>query len=420
MARLGQPRLNDFLNGSLVRAETPPFWTQDPQSRQEVINVFRRQFRTGLPELASVICPCHSRAILRSWAGGDRFVIGHTFNGRVPVANPPLRRAGTDSHRLRPSRGRQRHGHGLACPSVELLSARPLVASAHPAGGQAVQLPQPFPPVNNRYATPAQSEDTPRSPLSSDCRPPDPAQNTRGRAAPHSGFRVKEHVGQSLWRAIVMADPLASPARLRVGDREYVIFRLDAVARQYPPPAAAAVLAQDPAGKPAAHRGRPGRPRRGHRGPGQLGPQGRAGRRRSPSRPARVLLQDFTGVPGRRRPGRHARRHAAHGRRPEEDQPAAAGRAGHRPLGAGRRFRQRRWPSSTNADLEFERNRERYAFLRWGQKAFRNFRVVPPDTGIVHQVNLEYLARVVFTDESDSRSRWPIPTRWSAPIRTRR
>jgi aconitate hydratase len=49
-----------------------------------------------------------------------------------------------------------------------------------------------------------------------------------------------------------------------------------------------------------------------------------------------------------------------------------------------------------NADLEFRRNRERYAFLRWGQSAFSNFKVVPPDTGIVHQVNLEYLARVVF------------------------
>ena len=50
-----------------------------------------------------------------------------------------------------------------------------------------------------------------------------------------------------------------------------------------------------------------------------------------------------------------------------------------------------------NALITFERNRERYAFLRWGQSAFRNFRVVPPDTGIVHQVNLEYLASVVFT-----------------------
>jgi aconitate hydratase len=54
-----------------------------------------------------------------------------------------------------------------------------------------------------------------------------------------------------------------------------------------------------------------------------------------------------------------------------------------------------------NADLEFERNEERYAFLRWGQGAFDNFRVVPPDTGIVHQVNLEYLARVVFVDEGN-------------------
>ncbi len=53
-----------------------------------------------------------------------------------------------------------------------------------------------------------------------------------------------------------------------------------------------------------------------------------------------------------------------------------------------------------NAELEFERNRERYAFLRWGQGAFHNFKVVPPDTGIVHQVNLEYLARVVFVDDT--------------------
>ncbi len=54
-----------------------------------------------------------------------------------------------------------------------------------------------------------------------------------------------------------------------------------------------------------------------------------------------------------------------------------------------------------NTAIEFERNQERYSFLRWGQNAFRNFRVVPPNTGIVHQVNLEYLARVVFDDELD-------------------
>jgi len=55
-----------------------------------------------------------------------------------------------------------------------------------------------------------------------------------------------------------------------------------------------------------------------------------------------------------------------------------------------------------NADLEFQRNRERYALLRWAQKTFAGFKVVPPDTGIVHQVNLEYLARVVFTSDTQA------------------
>ncbi|MGH8891354.1 MAG: aconitase family protein, partial [Acidothermaceae bacterium] len=57
-----------------------------------------------------------------------------------------------------------------------------------------------------------------------------------------------------------------------------------------------------------------------------------------------------------------------------------------------------------NAELEFERNKERYSFLRWGQGAFHNFKVVPPDTGIVHQVNLEYLSRVVFVSEDAGRA----------------
>ncbi len=61
-----------------------------------------------------------------------------------------------------------------------------------------------------------------------------------------------------------------------------------------------------------------------------------------------------------------------------------------------------------NALLEFQRNKERYAFLRWGQTAFRNLAIVPPDTGIVHQVNLEYLARVVFVhEEGGKRTAYP-------------
>ena len=71
-----------------------------------------------------------------------------------------------------------------------------------------------------------------------------------------------------------------------------------------------------------------------------------------------------------------------------------------------------------NMDMEFKRNRERYEFLKWGQQAFKTFGVVPPGIGIVHQVNLEYLAKGVLSAERDGR-RSIIPTHSSAPIRTR-
>jgi len=117
--------------------------------------------------------------------------------------------------------------------------------------------------------------------------------------------------------------------------------------------------------------------------------------------PARVLLQDFTGVPC--------------------VVDLAAMRDALRDMGADPKRANPLIPADLvidhsvqvdqfgskdafgiNALLEFQRNQERYAFLRWGQKAFENFRVVPPDTGIVHQVNLEYLAPVVFTDRRQS------------------
>ena len=77
-----------------------------------------------------------------------------------------------------------------------------------------------------------------------------------------------------------------------------------------------------------------------------------------------------------------------------------------------------RWTAT--CDLEFDRNRERYEFLRWGQKAFDNFRVVPPAVGIVHQVNLEYLAKVVFLRQRTTAARSPCPIRSSAPTAIRR
>ncbi|MBY0228576.1 MAG: aconitate hydratase, partial [Gemmataceae bacterium] len=114
--------------------------------------------------------------------------------------------------------------------------------------------------------------------------------------------------------------------------------------------------------------------------------------------PARVLLQDFTGVPAvvdfaamrdamRRLGGDPSRINPLLPAELVIDHSVQVDEAGTPTAFAA------------NEALEFARNKERYAFLRWGQKAFRNFKVVPPDTGIVHQVNLEYLARVVFVAE---------------------
>ena len=107
-------------------------------------------------------------------------------------------------------------------------------------------------------------------------------------------------------------------------------------------------------------------------------------------------MQDFTGVPAVVDLAAMRDAMVALGGDPEEDQPAGPGRPGHRPFGPGRRVRHR-GAFERNVELEYERNGERYAFLRWGSKAFDNFRVVPPGTGICHQVNLEYLAQVVWT-----------------------
>ena len=72
-----------------------------------------------------------------------------------------------------------------------------------------------------------------------------------------------------------------------------------------------------------------------------------------------------------------------------------------------------------NLEMEFKRNRERYQFLKWGQQAFKTFQLIPPGIGIVHQVNLEYLAKGVLCARNARRQPCIIPTHWSAPIRTR-
>ena len=120
-------------------------------------------------------------------------------------------------------------------------------------------------------------------------------------------------------------------------------------------------------------------------------------------RPARVLMQDFTGVPAVVDLASMREAMKVLGGDPKKINPLSpvdlvidhsvmVDYFGHK-----NSFEK-------NVELEFERNRERYAFLRWGQTAFDNFRVVPPGTGICHQVNLEYLAQTVWTAEEEGRS----------------
>ncbi|MBM4067739.1 MAG: aconitate hydratase AcnA [Planctomycetes bacterium] len=114
--------------------------------------------------------------------------------------------------------------------------------------------------------------------------------------------------------------------------------------------------------------------------------------------PARVLLQDFTGVPAIVDLAAMRDAMKKMGGDPRKINPLQPAELviDHSvqvdSFGSAAAFQQ-------NTDIEYQRNQERYVFLRWGQSAFNNFKVVPPETGIVHQVNLEYLARVVFHDE---------------------
>ena len=117
-----------------------------------------------------------------------------------------------------------------------------------------------------------------------------------------------------------------------------------------------------------------------------------------PFKPARVVLQDFTGVPAV--VDLAAMRSAMQrlGGDPKKINPLVPA-----DLVVDHSVQVDHFASDNalelNIDIEFQRNRERYEFLRWGQQAFDNFRVVPPGMGIVHQVNLEYLAKVVFLRE---------------------
>ena len=208
----------------------------------------------------------------------------------------------------------------------------------------------------------------------------------------------KRSRGSLLGWSVSPADSFGARSTLEVGGRDYEVFRLDALQERFDVarlPYSIKVLLEnvlrleDGARR---HRGR----RRGDRGwDAAAEPSAEI-----PFQPARVLMQDFTGVP--------AVVDLAAMRDAMEEiggDPAAIN-----PLvdvdlvidhsvqvdafGNARAF-------AVNAEREFERNRERYSFLKWGQRSFDNFSVVPPATGICHQVNLEHIAQVVYSREAD-------------------
>ena len=197
-----------------------------------------------------------------------------------------------------------------------------------------------------------------------------------------------------------MTDTFASRATLRVGNNEYDIFRIDALDRQGIStkrlPFSLRILLE------MLLRTEDGRSVRADdiRALATWDPKAEPSTEIAFS-PARVLLQDFTGVPAvvDLAAMRDAMRKM--GGDPKKINPLVPAELVIDPsvqvdeFGSPKAF-------GLNVDLEFARNRERYAFLRWGQQAFDNFKVVPPGTGIVHQVNCEYLARVVFTAQDNN------------------
>jgi aconitate hydratase len=186
-------------------------------------------------------------------------------------------------------------------------------------------------------------------------------------------------------------------ATLKVGDREHTIFRLDALQSKYDVarlPFSLKVLLENLLRTEG----------NGSVDAADVEKLARWDAKAEPSEeiaftPARVVMQDFTGVPAIVDLAAMRDAMADLGGDPAKINPLVPAELviDHSVqvdvFGTRNAF-------TLNAEREFERNQERYAFLRWGQEAFDNFAVVPPDTGIVHQVNLEYLARVVFVDEA--------------------
>jgi aconitate hydratase len=193
-------------------------------------------------------------------------------------------------------------------------------------------------------------------------------------------------------------DTFGSRSTLRVGDRSYEVFRLDVLERAGLDitrlPFSLKILLENM----LRHEAMLADPIRDVEALAKWQPKALPSREINFT-PARVLLQDFTGVPAvvdlaamrdamKRMGGDPSRINPLQPAELVIDHSVQVDEFG------------TRMAFLHNVEMEYQRNQERYAFLRWGQQALRNFRVVPPGTGIVHQVNLEYLARVVFHTEN--------------------
>ncbi|MGD8206678.1 MAG: aconitate hydratase AcnA [Thiohalocapsa sp.] len=187
-----------------------------------------------------------------------------------------------------------------------------------------------------------------------------------------------------------MHDSFKAKARLDAGGRTYEIFRVDAVDGSARLPFSLKILLENL----LRHEDGITVRRADIEALAQWDPQAEPATEIQ-YRPARVLMQDFTGVPAVVDLAAMRDAMGALGGDPDRINPLQPAE-----LVIDHSVQVDRYGSETafaeNAELEFARNKERYQFLKWGQSAFDNFKVVPPDTGIVHQVNVEYLARVVF------------------------
>ncbi|WP_462330491.1 aconitate hydratase AcnA, partial [Thiohalocapsa halophila] len=192
-----------------------------------------------------------------------------------------------------------------------------------------------------------------------------------------------------------MHDSFKAKAHLDVAGKRYEIFRLDAVANSARLPFSMKILLENL----LRHEDGVTVKRADIEAVADWDPQAEPATEIQ-YRPARVLMQDFTGVPAVVDLAAMRDAMSALGGDPDKINPLQPAE-----LVIDHSVQVDKYGSDAalglNAELEFSRNKERYQFLKWGQQAFDNFKVVPPDTGIVHQVNVEYLARVVFGREVD-------------------